>query len=501
MEVWELDSSLALPQILLREPVRAFWKETAAKLLAGKHVVAVGSPGIGKSSTHPYLLKLLLETGRPVVFLKRGLPPKYGTYYEFRPREGGYEAFEYDEVDVRKGTIASLQDPDAFLLIEPYGQRKLPDRDIKARIALVCSPNREHYRGMEKTGPDEFGATSLYFPHWTLDELYEARPYMCDDNGDPILANNEDVDERVRLYGLIPRHVFSEDPAMVDSSQNTALARVSEDHVKMIMNALDGGTAIEIDDSSSLSPSSYVIAYESKSPFSSRTIVVVSDHVKAELWNLHSSVLFRQVQFGESPIARHMFEPYCREQIAKKDGATFKIRSCVGKREKKDGSPQLSPYIPRVGDAKWKIEKVGELYDTDLLPETLYHSASDTQKLIDALVKREDGGVDGFQFTLGDTHTCNTQHLGAFASKFGTSARPFRLYYVVPFITFTDFVTVPVTPVAANAEVYVLCILSSSSSSAAKLASASASGGSDSSPSAPSAKKQKGGEEQGSSFG
>ena len=140
--------------------------------------------------------------------------------------------------------------------------------------------------------------------------------------------------------------------------------------------------------------------------------------------------------------------------------------------------------MPRSKDVKWKIEVAGDLYKTDLHPGTLYHSSSERQKLIDALVKREDGGVDGFQFTLGKTHKCIISHLGEFASKFGTSARPFRLYYVVPFISFADFVTDPVKPVAANAEVRILCIPSSSSSSAATLASASAETGSDSNPSA-----------------
>jgi hypothetical protein len=39
---------------------------------------------------------------------------------------------------------------------------------------------------MEKTGPGEFGACFLYFPQWSLDELYEARPYMCDELGIPV---------------------------------------------------------------------------------------------------------------------------------------------------------------------------------------------------------------------------------------------------------------------------------------------------------------------------
>jgi len=50
MEVWELGAGLANPKekIIMRESVRSFWNETAAKLLAGEHVVAVGSPGVGK---------------------------------------------------------------------------------------------------------------------------------------------------------------------------------------------------------------------------------------------------------------------------------------------------------------------------------------------------------------------------------------------------------------------------------------------------------------------
>ena len=74
-------------------------------------------------------------------------------------------------------------------------------------------------------------------------------------------------------------------------------------------------------------------------------------------------------------------------------------------------------------------------------------------------MKREDGGVDGFQFTVGRKHKCPRDSLGEFASKLGTREHPFRLYYVVPSTNFQSFITEPIKPVATSAEIYILGIL------------------------------------------
>jgi hypothetical protein len=100
-------------------------------------------------------------------------------YYEFRPKgDGSYEALEYREMDVDDKTIPALTDPRAYLLIEPLGNRFPPNEWIKAIIVLVCSPNLEHYKGMEKSGMRQFDAEFRFFPHWSREETHEARPYM-----------------------------------------------------------------------------------------------------------------------------------------------------------------------------------------------------------------------------------------------------------------------------------------------------------------------------------
>jgi hypothetical protein len=289
MQVWELGTELALRQIFLREPVRAFWEATAAELRAGRHVVAIGSPGVGKTSTHPYLLRLLMQMRRPVVFLVRGKDCR-GTYYEFRPKdEGGYEAFEYHEKDVKMGTIPALTDSNAFFIIEPAGQLSPPHYWIKARLALVCAPESAYYKGMEKTGTFEFGAIKRYFPLWSLVELLEARPYMLDKSGKPILDSDADVVERFQRFGGIARHVFTEDLMAYKNRQAGALLHVSEHHMRMIMDAAGANVVIEVDGTGKSSPSSYVIACESKPPFSSATTVVVSEYVRSELSRLRST--------------------------------------------------------------------------------------------------------------------------------------------------------------------------------------------------------------------
>ena len=460
MEVWRLHAELGKQNVVLRVSVRDFWERLNAELqneeLRSRNRVVIGSPGIGKSSTHPYLLRLLLKTGRPVVFLERG---KYreGKYYEFRPNgDGGYEALEYKEKDVDEDAIPALKNPSAFLLIEPLGNRTPPNEWIKAIIVLVCSPNLEHYKGMEKSGEQQFDASFRYFPHWSSEEIHEARPYMQTKQGKNEKSAEEveaDLDDDIWCLGKFPRGLFSEDRRKYyDERQNIALNNLSEEQVKRIMGSLGSGSrTLDIDGSSPSSPSSALVEYHVEAPFVSRPLEIVSGRVAAGIWSRHEQLLLRSVLYEVPAKARYCFEEYCRMLLAKKEGAAFTIRSRGSKKN------STSPYIPRLKGVQWRIKVVdGELQDVDLPPRTLYWARSETQELVDALAKREDGGVDGFQFSLGIKYTCTPSTLRLFASKLGTSERPFRLYYMVPEAHFAKFQITPKTCRVKNAEVYIL---------------------------------------------
>jgi hypothetical protein len=461
MEVWKLHAEPGKQNVVLRKSVRDFWERLNAELqnekLRSRNRVVVGSPGIGKSSTHPYLLRLLLKTGRPVVFLERG---KYreGKYYEFRPNgDSSYEALEYREKDVDEDTIPALKNPSAVLLIEPLGNRTPPNEWIKAIIVLVCSPNLEHYKGMEKSGEQQFDASFRYFPHWSSEEIHEARPYMQTKQGQNEKSAEEveaDLDDDIWCLGNFPRGLFSEDRGKYDEKQNVALNNLSEEQVKRIMGSLGSGSRkLDIDGSSSSSPSSALVEYHAEAPFVSRTLELVSGRVASEIWSRYEQLLLRSVLYEVPAKARYCFEEYCRMLLAKKEGATFTIRSRDGIKN----STLPYPYIPRLNDVKWRMKVIdGKLQDVDLQPRTLYTARSDYQEFVDALAKREDGGVDGFQFSLGSTHTCNPSTLELFASKLGTSERPFRLYYMVPEAHFAEFKISSTMCRVNNAEVYIL---------------------------------------------
>ena len=120
--------------VIIREADHAFWnhlldglaieKETTS--LVQKRVAAVGTPGIGKSTTADYAIRQLLVWKKTVVYLQRSVDQD-GYYIQFSPSKevGG----EVDIQSIPETTppvhIPSLNKTDTYYVIDP-GKRKLP---------------------------------------------------------------------------------------------------------------------------------------------------------------------------------------------------------------------------------------------------------------------------------------------------------------------------------------------------------------------------------------
>ena len=436
------------PNILLRKQARAFWQTVFRTMQDGHNVVGIGSAGTGKTSTTPYALKLLLETGRPVVYLIRGEKSGAGMYYEFRQASsGGYKARAYPEASVREGTIPALSDKDAFLFIEPCLVKELPPRWIRSPWALIVSLDRRHYQGAEKSGPGECKALFFTFPLWTLTEMKEARPFIVDKTGVPILASDDEVEEAYRVFGPIVRTAFSQgqDRNQYLEEQDAAVRRLQSNCAIAIITQGVAG----IDASDPNAPSSSIVAYDSKPPFTSTTTVFVSQRVRDEVWKRHLGALWTQLSEASSPEARYQFEKYCRGMLAS-PGMEFDIRSVS--KSKRAGTFQRDASV-------WCIKQVDDPFSDVQAndPGTLFFSTNERQEFVDALIKLPDGTYIGFNFACGQTHSCTEDGRTKYAAL-AKSGRPFQLYYVVPSWRYANFLTTPRAFNTDGVQVYVLCM-------------------------------------------
>jgi hypothetical protein len=122
---------------------------------------------------------------------------------------------------------------------------------------------------------------------------------MLDANGDPILASDDAVHDRVYIIGNIPGQVFSESIAEHEALQNKALDKLSDLHVMRMFKAMDRKAGSDFDEVFSFpySQSNYIVAFESEHPLTSRTLEFTSGTAAAEVWRRNEEFIMRRYKF------------------------------------------------------------------------------------------------------------------------------------------------------------------------------------------------------------
>jgi hypothetical protein len=172
--------------VIIRGSDLAFWNELLGGLSAPngfKRVTAVGTPGIGKSTTASFAIRLLLEQRKTVVYINRTTDAS-GYYIQFIPSEDEEGKFHVELIPETTSptNIDSLSDAESYYVVDP-GLTKTscnPAHLVPARVIIVASPDERHWGGSSFTKNDQsgLGGFILYFPSWSLLEL-EARPTNC----------------------------------------------------------------------------------------------------------------------------------------------------------------------------------------------------------------------------------------------------------------------------------------------------------------------------------
>ena len=287
--------------IVIRDISEPFWQaciDTCETENKRYRVCAVGTPGIGKSTNTPFLIRMLLKKGKTVVYLVR-TEDKEGWYYEFNPNHHDPtippSCNIYPE-STKKMAIPSLLSPETYYIVDP-GKTKDncdPATTFLPKVIIVASPDDRHWGESEfRKMRDGVGGFFLYYPLWSLQELLSARSSLMDRG--PQLSEDE-IKKRYGEVGGVPRHTFVAEPKFkqILAAQVNAVNSLTLQQVERIVGK-------EVDAVGMFSPSipkSALLGIEASDNFTVAKPVLISNQVEEKIvdrfmHDLWSSVAMR----------------------------------------------------------------------------------------------------------------------------------------------------------------------------------------------------------------
>jgi DUF1365 family protein len=145
--------------VLLRNITEPFWMKVLEATNESRVCVVVtpgivGTPGIGKTTTSPIVLRFIFEQSPDyvtVIYDVRTL--KNDDYVYIFTRRGGINAEIKTEVIPQKSfQLSNYNDKSTYYVVDP-GQKKdscNPLRDFKGKVIIVSSPDDGHWVGRLK---------------------------------------------------------------------------------------------------------------------------------------------------------------------------------------------------------------------------------------------------------------------------------------------------------------------------------------------------------------
>jgi len=164
--------------IVVRSIIEKFWQaclDAVDTPYTVYRVVAVGTSGIGKTTSIPILIRMLLKKNRTVVY-KFSTPRKEEWYYEFVPRSDAAEGNE-TQIDIHvypekleSQDIPSLQSRQTYFIVDAGEAKRncVPHPRVLCKFFLVSSPGPVHWGGSQFTKEQNQQVSGLlkFLPTW-----------------------------------------------------------------------------------------------------------------------------------------------------------------------------------------------------------------------------------------------------------------------------------------------------------------------------------------------
>jgi len=432
--------------IIIRESDHHFWTlllEQLEQVNGRKRVAAVGTPGVGKSTTAAYAIRCLLQAGKTVVYLHRTVDGS-GYYVQFSPPEDeeGQVEIELIAESTSPSDIDSLSDPDTYYVVDP-GKTKTscdPPHLVTCRVIIVASPDERHWGESNFTKNDQagLGGFILYFPSWSLAQLSAASTELSG-----VQFVNNTVQELYEVFGGVPRNVFF--PEEKEKEMNNLTTKVeamtSTQLKELVSGQLNRHSGFGTDQ-----PKGGIVDFVATDNFSQAELRLASSTILQMVRKQLMASIWTEMATYPSPITWQLLEDYmfCALQSAN----NYTTRRCIGKED--------AAYT------NFALLELGGCTDTMLAADctgavsrendlTLIHSSDRFHPLYDMIYK-SGNTYYAFQLTVGKSHDAKARQIIDLVRQLhiGVGGRRLILFYAVHEGVFDDFVTKPVAPTMSN---------------------------------------------------
>jgi hypothetical protein len=425
--------------IVVRKCTLPFWEECIKVVNTTKkryRVAAIGTPGTGKTTSTPILIRMLLQRGMTVVYLVQ-TEKESRWYYKFIP-DGitGRITIRIFSEKLDEDDIPT--DPTVYYIVDPGKTKNCcdPPTDFLPKVIIVASPNPLHWGEGDFTKQrGTVKGIMRFYPVWSDHELACAQKTIAPD------MTEKTVLDRFYMFGGVPRHVFEDtDDSWLLSLQDGAVDSLTLDQASSVVYTPN---VIGIDCFSPATKSS-LLAFQLreddtgsfervKSIFvSSLVFQKVTAKFMASLW---ITMLRRGTEGGL------FFEDYACHLMAGGTEMDFDVRRCVGKSNR----AYKHRFIKRLGGCSSIRHAVDPVQAAQASPGVLFRPYDGSFRLIDFMYTDIDDSFHAFQATIRESHDAKVQDIKDLQIRVGGGSN-LSLYYIVPEGKFDIFVTNPVNP-------------------------------------------------------
>ena len=442
--------------VVLRNITEDFWRKVieATKL---HRICAMGSPGVGKTTTTGILIRLLLEQKKTIVYRVRRLN-KDGFVYMFTPASDASGEVDVKVIEEKDFMYwdKHVNNESVYYIVDP-GQTKDNcnlDENFKGNVIIVASLDEGHWggTGFHKGRGGKIG-TFLYYPAWSLPELISSSSFF------DVHVTEHQIVSRFGRFGGVPRIVFSteSDYYVYEEAQNRALEELTAASAISLAYTTRSAIKRQTEDLPRGILLSYVLADQDNHTFTKGYAKFSSDYVYEYIVDRYMYYLWERIVPNEGSFDPYLFETYCAKLFY--DAVQPSKKSFPVKYSEEPLTAEVTDITLVQCTKKEKVENI--VAAAKRREHCVFTPISKVNKLIDFMY-RDGNTYYAFQSTIAGRHDASPRLIYEFVlgvineNKIGAMDLMPRImiFYAIPMFRFDKFKT---KPAKANAKAREYC--------------------------------------------